>query len=52
MIAIETKGGNIIGLSFKRSVIENVSVNIDQAKKAIKLINEKLINSQINSKIK
>ena len=47
MISIETKGSSMMGLSFKRSVIENVAVNIEQAKKAIKLVNEKLISSQI-----
>jgi len=47
IISIETKGSSFIGLSFKRSVIENVAVNIDEAKKAIKLVNGKLVSSQL-----
>jgi len=47
LISIETKGSSFIGLSFKRSVIENVAVDIEQAKKAIKLVNDMLISSQL-----
>ncbi len=47
VISIETSGGIIMGLSFKRSVIENVGVDIEQALKAIMIVNQKIIESQI-----
>jgi hypothetical protein len=48
VISIETSGGMVLGLSFKRSVIENVSVDIEQALKAIGILNQKVIGSQVN----
>jgi len=45
-IYVETTGGMIIGLSFKRSVIENVKVDIDQALKTTHLINRLVLYSQ------
>lgn len=35
-------GGMVLGLSFKRSVIERVAVDLDQALKAIQIINERV----------
>ena len=45
-ISLETSGGMVLGLSFKRSVIENVPVDIEQALKAIHIVNGKVIESQ------
>ena len=50
-ISIETSGGSVSGLSFKRSVIENVGVDIEQALKAASIINRKLIESQAGARI-
>lgn len=38
-ITVETSGGMVVGLAFKPSVIENVSVNLIDALRAIKRIN-------------
>ncbi|MDD4241716.1 MAG: hypothetical protein PHG54_09815 [Smithellaceae bacterium] len=46
LISLETNGGLVLGLSFKRSVIENISVDIEQALKAIGIVNQKVIDSQ------
>jgi hypothetical protein len=46
VISLETSGGMVMGLSFKRSVIENVSVDIEQALRAILLVNQKVIEAQ------
>lgn len=46
VISIETSGGMILGLSFKRSVVENVDVGVEQAMKAIKVINRAVVDSQ------
>lgn len=43
IISIETFGGMTLGLSFKRSVIENVPVDITLATKAIRIINDKVV---------
>lgn len=53
VISLETNGGMVLGLSFKRSVIENVSIDIEQALKVIRILNQKVIESQniINSKV-
>jgi hypothetical protein len=45
-ISIQTKGGMIMGLSFKRSVIENIPVDIQKALQAISVINKSVIESQ------
>ncbi len=45
-ISIQTKGGMIMGLSFKRSVIENIPVDIQKAIQAITIINNNVIESQ------
>ena len=37
-ISIITNGGNMIGIRFKRSIIENVSVDIDKVKDIITLM--------------
>lgn len=44
---LETSGGMTIGLTFKRSVIENVPVDINKALKAISILNQKVMESQI-----
>lgn len=48
-IAIETRGGMILGLIFKRSVIERIPVDIENAQKVIRIINKKVIESQMKS---
>lgn len=45
-IVLETSGGMQLCLSFKRSVIENVSIDLDQALKVIKIINDNIIKQQ------
>jgi hypothetical protein len=45
-ISIETGGGMIMGLVFKRSVIENVPVDIQKAIQAMNVVNKKVIESQ------
>jgi hypothetical protein len=47
VISLETSGGMVLGLSFKRSLIENVSVDIEQSLKAIQIVNQKVIESQL-----
>jgi hypothetical protein len=46
LIVIETYGGMQLSLSFKRSVIENVAIDMEQALIVIKIINETIINQQ------
>jgi ribosomal protein L40E len=48
-IAIHTKGGLSLGLSFKRSIMENISVDFEQAVRVIKIINRKITGSQSKS---
>lgn len=45
-MSFETSGGMIMGLSFKRSVIEHMAVDIEKARQAIDLINKSVIQSQ------
>lgn len=45
-ISIETRGGMTMGLTFKRSVIENVPVDIQKSIEAIEVVNQKVIESQ------
>ncbi len=45
-IIIETSGGSKFGLSFKRSVIENVTIDQSKAIQIIKLLNKKIIESK------
>ena len=45
-LSIQTKGGIIIGLIFKRSVIENVPIDIQKSLQAINIINENVLESQ------
>ena len=47
-ITLDTSGGMRMGLSFKRSVIENVPVDIEKAVQAINIVNKKIIESQKN----
>jgi hypothetical protein len=44
-ISFETSGGMVMGLTFKRSVIENVAVDIEKARQAIEIINKNVIKS-------
>ena len=46
-ISFETGGGLVAGVSFRRSIIGNVSVDINKALKAIFIINQNVIQSQI-----
>jgi hypothetical protein len=45
-ISLETSEGMQLGLSFKRSIIENVTVDIEQARKVIMIINDNIIKQQ------
>lgn len=47
VISVETSGGRNIGICFKRSVIENVDIDIANALKAINIINNKMVESQM-----
>jgi hypothetical protein len=51
VIAIETNGGIFLGLSFKRSVIEDVTIEMELALKVIEIINKKVIDSQVKQQI-
>lgn len=42
-ISVETTGGNHRGLVFKRSVIENLSVDLPQAIRAVAVVNSRLL---------
>jgi len=42
-ISVETYGGIVLGIRFKRSVIENVAVDIEKAKKVIEIISQKIV---------
>lgn len=46
---IETHGSSVMGLTFKRSIIENVDLDIEQALNAIEILNEKVIESQVKT---
>lgn len=48
-ISIQTKGGLYLGLAFKRSIIENVSIDFNQAMKVIKIINIKITGGQLEN---
>ena len=45
-ISLETSGGIIMGLVFKRSVIENVAIDIQKVVQTIRIVNENVIKSQ------
>ena len=49
VISLETSGGIVMGLSFKRSVIENVSIDMEQALKVIGIVNHEMIKSQVKA---
>jgi len=46
-LSLQSDGGLVMGLVFKRSVIENVPVDINKALQTIRVINEKVIESRI-----
>lgn len=46
MISVESSGGAVMGLTFKRSVIENVAVDISKVKRSIEIINDLVCKSQ------
>lgn len=46
-MVFETSGGMTMGLIFKRSVIENIPIDIEQALKAIYIVNNKITESQV-----
>ena len=48
-ISLETTGGMVMGLTFKRSVVENVAVDIQKALLAIQLINRKVGEAQMKT---
>jgi hypothetical protein len=45
-ISIQTVGGDMFGFSFKRSFIENVSIDVEKIKEAIKQINALVLDAQ------
>jgi hypothetical protein len=45
-LSVRTRGGNDIGVVFKPSVIENVSIDLNRALQAISLINRKVLEAQ------
>jgi len=45
-ISVQTSGKINFGLSFKRSVMENVAVNISEVRRAIFLLNSKVVEAQ------
>lgn len=51
IIKIETSGGLMMGIAFKRSVIENVPVNMEQALKVIIIVNEQVVKSQVGNEV-
>jgi hypothetical protein len=44
--SIETFGGSILGLKFKRSVIENVAVDFDKAAAVVELLHDLMLRTQ------
>ena len=42
IVSIETSGGSDVGISFARSVIENIPVDLDQAQKVVDVINQEI----------
>lgn len=46
MISIETNGSTVMGFKFKRSLIENVAVDISKVTSAINAINQAVVESQ------
>lgn len=45
-VSVETSGGTILSISFQRSLIENVAVDIERASKGIELLNRRIVASQ------
>ncbi len=46
LISVETNGGHVLGLQFKPSVIENVSVDLAQALKLIRVVNNAVLSAK------
>lgn len=46
VVSIETSGGSNIGISFARSVIENIPVDIEQAQQVVDTINREITQRQ------
>ena len=46
VVSIETSGGSRVGISFSRSVIENIPVDIDKAQEVVDLINREIVQSR------
>jgi hypothetical protein len=42
IIAVRSTGGDVLGISFKRSIIENVGVDLKRAMEAVDLVNARL----------
>ncbi len=45
VLAVETSGGATFGLTFKRSIIEGVAMDVGKAQKAMAVINENVVRS-------
>lgn len=52
IISVKTFSGLSVGVAFKRSIIENVSIDINQAREIINIINHKILTSSIDSPIR
>ena len=48
VISLETSGGMFLGIAFKQGIIEKVPVDIDDAMKAIDIVNKYIVKSQKN----
>ena len=48
-IAVETCGGDLIWVKFKRSIIENVAMDMEKAVMTIQLINRKIVEAQLSA---
>jgi len=49
VISLETSGGMFLGIAFKQGIIEKVPVGIDDAMKAIDIVNKNIVKSQKNN---
>ena len=51
-VAIETNGGRFIGLSFKRSVIENVVVDFEKCSSVVDVLQQLILASQLRRDVR
>jgi hypothetical protein len=48
-IAVKPIGGDLVGVTFQRSIIENVPVDLEKTLEAVGLLHRKVIASQVNT---